>query len=352
MGCETNSTQKIQGDDKLTKIITTYAQNFENYELTNNTIELENNQTISGITLTTSGVKEVPNLSTFFDGWEVNELGDTISASLISYETWNIYCEYYEALEQSVPYELMVGEVEDLDNARKEFHDTVTYQIQLQCGKIPEGTFRPNQTFFDIIFDEGTEEENRYASFRGRFFDRFGRWDAKSYYSNFFEKSGENYYFSGYNISGSIEKIENAINDKCPYIAYFDLSETNVNEKGELISWPINHYQGCAYPVKYDFALFEEGTLKHLTQKINRPFSWTQNLETSYYRVDQLIKKYAFISLYYDDKVEQLILETKDEKWTPLFQGDTYEISDELCEKFLQYDYDLMGMAFSQCPKG
>jgi len=87
MGCETNSTQKIQGDDELTKIITTYAQNFENYELTNNTIELENNQTISGITLTTSGVKEVPNLSTFFDGWEVNELGDTISASLISYET-------------------------------------------------------------------------------------------------------------------------------------------------------------------------------------------------------------------------------------------------------------------------
>ena len=294
--------------------------------------------------------KDLPNTTEFFDGRQVEYIWDEIWWSVIDYYKGNIVCSQWLFYDQEIPYELMAWErdEEDEDNeeayeqARKEFNDKVTYNIQLLCWFRPEWTVSAQDFYFDA---EGMEPFWS-MSIRWTEITRSDPEKVEDYYISRLTKDGDNIHFEWYDIEWDIVK------EDCIDGGKWDTHEYKITG---IIEWDIG-YMWCADKYDTDFVIGEEWTLQNFVKKTNYQYKWNTKRENVYYDVFGMANNYLYATLHENNGWEynpiQLIMEKTNDWWKVLYEW-SYEVDYDKCEELFQYDNNLLEMFFLRnCPRG
>ena len=313
--------------------------------------------------ISASWLSDLRSVTKIFDWWYVLYLWDAVWASAVEYSKGNIVCSNYQWLEQEIPYELMAWEwdyedeeeVAAYNKAWDDFYEDATYEVNLQCGYLPEWVIQ----FKDFYFNGEWMEPFWYASLRGSVISVFTpEWMTEEYMSNV-KLDWDDIEFKWYNVNWRLEKT-NCVDwgkwDNHEYKISFDLTKS-LYEDGEEYDREVTHYEWCADAVDFEFVVWEEWTINKFSEKAGYVYKGEFDPENVSYMVSDIADNYAVVYIYEPDVNNygwyQILMEKVDNGWKVLFEWDGYNISPDECEELNQYDNNLMDMFFLRmCPRG
>ena len=317
---------------------------------------------ITWYSVSANGVRDLPNTNQIFDWWYAYYIWDEMWGAAVEYSNDNVICFYYQWLEQEMPYELMVWEwdFEDeeemarYDQAREEFYDKATYEVEVNCGYLPGWAMQYKDLYIDAQWEDGFW----FASIRWSSINVFTPSGMEEEYIENILSDWENITFKWYNVDWKLEKmncVDGWVWENHEYKISFDLTKSLYWDEGEY-DRETSHYEGCADKVEFNIIAWEEWTLPNLIKKTGYKYERDFDKNKVYYSVTDIVDKYASVNIFEVDldvyNYYQLILENVDGEWRVIFEWQWYDISDEECEELNQYDNNLMDMFFLRtCPR-
>ena len=309
-------------------------------------------------------LSELPNTNKIFDWWYAFYMWDAVWSSYIEYYKDNIVCSNYQWFEQEVPYELLgwewdygnEDEAAAYDKAWDDFYKTVTYEVDLNCGYIPEWAL----LYKDFYYNAEWMEPFWYASIRWSTVTVFNpEWMIEEYITNL-KLNWDNVEFKWYNVDWKLEKVNCVDGGRWgnhEYKISFDLTKSLYWEDWNEYDRETTHYEWCADAVEFEFIAWEEWTIDEFSKKAN--YVYTREFDHEYvsYTISDIIDNYVSVFISESDWNQydwyEMILEKVDDEWRILFEWDWYDISPDECERLNQYDNNLMDMFFLRvCPRG
>ena len=317
---------------------------------------------ITWYSILVNGVKELPTTNEIFNWWYAFYIWDEMWSAAVEYSNDDVICFYRQWYEQEIPDELMAWEWDyeneeeaaQYDKARADFFGKVTYEIEVNCGYLPEWAIQ----YKDFYIDAQWEEAFWSAAIRWWTIDVFTPSGMQEDYIENILSDWENIIFKWYNVDWKLEKmncVDGWVWENHEYKISFDLTKSLYWDEGEY-DRETSHYEGCADKVKFDLVAWEEWTLPNLIKKTGYKYERDFDKNKVYYTVTDMVDRYASINMFEVDldvyNYYQLILENVDGEWRVIFEWNWNDISDEKCEELNQYDNNLMDMFFLRtCPR-
>jgi len=362
------TSKKENNSDELMLFLQNYAQSltWEVSPITTGTFEWYNSSEydmsdgrawyeMTGYSFSASGVRDMPDIANFFDGWQINYVGDGFRSSATEMFKDHNLCLLNTYLEQDIPEELIFWyssentdeENDKLDQLWDDFYSQVSYTVEVSCWKIPEQALLLSETNYNLYgnknFDDGSIRGGNLYLFRDNININEKYFDVLFAENNWITL--RNYQWE----VGSITK--KSCTDKNhkvhPYTFQFYWS-TDGN---------VNFYEGCADKVKSEFTVAEQGTIDTFIKKTGYSYQGNPNHNKVTYFIDNMMKNYITATIYdYDqeDYVGSNVLMEKTQKGRKtLFEWTWYSIDPDTCEELFQYDHEITEFSFLlNCPRG